>query len=193
MSEATTKEKGKNFTDPRDGVEFINISAIGNTELGRFLSNSSHSKFTHPEYGSFESMIGFWKWYCAKDRESVNNAERINVDRLRTMYGRDAIAHAKNHVKQCFVKSFRQVIAHAIWYKIIANQKMVELMVENKLPYISVSYKGDKNVLVSNPNSDWLVPIYESIAKHLAENGVDVEYSYSYPDRGGKRSYGKKK
>ena len=47
---------------PRDdGVHHLNVYTKAVTVLGRWLSNFTHSPFTHPEYGGkFESMEGFY-------------------------------------------------------------------------------------------------------------------------------------
>jgi hypothetical protein len=45
-----------------DGVTHINVYSRGNTELGRLLSNFAHTPFSHPEFGEFASVEGFWYW-----------------------------------------------------------------------------------------------------------------------------------
>ena len=49
------------YTDSTtDGIDHINIYSKGYTKLGRLLSNFTKSEFTHPIYGHFMSVEGFW-------------------------------------------------------------------------------------------------------------------------------------
>lgn len=45
-----------------DGTKWINCYSRGQTPLGRDLTNLSDIGFTHPEYGQFNSMEGYWHW-----------------------------------------------------------------------------------------------------------------------------------
>ena len=57
-----------------DGEDHINIYSKGKTEIGRWLSNFSHTEII-TEDGKFSSIEGYWYWLTTKD------------ERLRTLIG----------------------------------------------------------------------------------------------------------
>ena len=70
------------YTDSTtDGIDHINIYSKGYTKLGRLLSNFTKSEFTHPIYGHFMSVEGFW--YYIK----LEKIDDIRKEALRSLYG----------------------------------------------------------------------------------------------------------
>lgn len=60
-----------------DGITHINVYSKAETELGRFLSNFSHTPIRLSD-GKFESLEGYWYWLKTQD------------DKLRSMIGYEA-------------------------------------------------------------------------------------------------------
>ncbi len=64
--------------DPKkDGIDHLNVYAMGKTEFGRFFSNMQDSPIELPYLGSFRTIEGLW--YYLKDQD----------DRYRTATGFD--------------------------------------------------------------------------------------------------------
>ena len=110
--------------DPRDdGVTHINIWSKGRTSLGRALSNFAHTPFTHPTYGTFHSMEGYWYWV----------ATGMSDNTLRLLYGYRAKQHGKTlpRVKH---PDFEALICEGLLAKLNANASLKQALIESSLP-----------------------------------------------------------
>jgi len=128
-----TKKEYRSFPNPfvtdlnklgKDGVDHINISQHGNTELGRALSNEIPISVEHPIYGNFRSISGFWYYIKSKERD----------DRCRELIGRDLKELSKT-LTLTHVKNFRAIILDAVWNKIKQREAIAEVMIGTELPY----------------------------------------------------------
>lgn len=128
-----TKKEYRSFPNPfvtdlnklgKDGVDHINISQHGNTELGRALSNEIPISVDHPIYGNFRSVTGFWYYIKSKERD----------DRCRELTGRDLKELSKT-LTLTHVKNFRAIILDAVWNKIKQKEAIAEVMIGTELPY----------------------------------------------------------
>lgn len=131
-----------------DGIDHINIYSKGRTELGRMLSNFAHSPFTHPEYGSFTSIEGFWYWMKTGKKH----------DTLRTLYGFKAKDVGKKlDTVQC--DEFNDEIIEAIRCKLRQNRNILRLLTESYLPFEHYYWYGDvHNPKVYNlPQYKWMI------------------------------------
>lgn len=115
--------------DPQqDGVTHINIYSRGKTDVGRALSNFTYGPFTHPEFGAFVSVEGFWYWVGAED-----GPER---ERLRNLFGPSAkmIGSSIPGIPM-EEEDFRQLVREAMRCKIEQNPAIRRLFVESTLPF----------------------------------------------------------
>lgn len=126
-----------------DGDKHLNIYSRGKTHLGRWLSNFTHSPFTHPEYGKFESMEGFWYWASTG----------MNHHNLKSVWGFKAKQVGREYPK---VKNdkFRGMIKSALRCKLTQHPDELERFLGNKLPLEHYYYYGN----IQNQNTKIIVP-----------------------------------
>lgn len=155
-----------------DGVKFINIWANGNTELGKQLSSFYKSQFIHPYFGTFNCLEGFWHFIVTGRKD----------DKFRELIGNSARMHAKRLNQWERVESFSEIILAANYYKIKQNPEIRKNLIESSLPfemyYIFNPNKtenvGNNSTVISQKNSDWLLPMYEEIRK-MFQHGTELE------------------
>lgn len=154
-----------------DGVEHINIdNNNGKTELGRLLANFSKTPFTHPEYGPFASIEGFWHW--------IRSAEPS--DDIRGLYGDRARAFGRKLDNGQFVENFKGEIIQAIYYKIVQNGKIFDQFVASVLPFKYYYIFGPKKIEISPDYAKWLCDGIEQIRVHLKKYGKDTNPPFVY-------------
>jgi hypothetical protein len=121
------------FLPDNDGIDHINIYSKGKTEIGRLLTNFAHTPFTHPKYGIFQSVEGFW--YFLKTGTKHDN--------LKYLYGYEAKRIGKTYAmerkdledKKGIPEEFKKEILEAIRCKLRQNKHIVKLLVESDLPF----------------------------------------------------------
>lgn len=84
-----------------DGVDHINVSSYGTTEIGRTLSPHAKRIFKHPELGEFYSLFGFLMYL-----KSGSRCERFRVLYGTTSNGTSTHVLAKGYEEQ-FMKGMR--------------------------------------------------------------------------------------
>ena len=142
-----------------DGITHINIFTRGKTVLGRFLTNLSHAPFTHPEYGSFACVEGFWYWLSTGKQHEM----------LRDMLGFEAKSHGKKLEKvQIEPEVFEKLIKEAITLKLRANPKMLNTLIDSSLPLAHYYVYYGK---VVEAGYEWLVEYHEHIRRSCQEKG----------------------
>lgn len=139
-----------------DGVTHINIYSKGRTELGRLLSHFTHTPFTHPYYGPFHSMEGFWYYIKAAEQD----------DTLRTLWGRQAKDYGKRK-PSLRRENFKELIIEANFHKIDQTPELKRLMADSALPFDHYYLFGEEPVFVRPPGFGWLVEGFEEIRQHL--------------------------
>lgn len=149
------------FSTATDGVDHINIHSVGKTELGRLLSHFAHTPFTHPFFGPFYSMEGFW--YFARSG--------FTEDRLRYLSGFRA-KQAGRDLKYKYYDEFKEDIIAANYQKIIQHERIRELMVASELPFDHYYTFGPNSVHVTPKESEWLIKGFEDIRLALKEGTV---------------------
>lgn len=177
------------YTPETDGVNHINIHINARTELGRMLSYFYEIPFTHPYFGPFVSMEGFWHFVQGYTRDPVERVQ-IKLDELRGLSGQ----RAKNFGKQLdwyHVESFKEIILAAHFYKIEQNQDVLDLLIASTLPfdtYYVFKPEGDaagaSNRIIHNPGYEWQVQAFEDIRKMLknGERPVPIDYDSIFSD-----------
>lgn len=109
-----------------DGIDHINVVSKAQTKLGTWLTNMHHSPFTHPEYGHFRNMEGYWHW-CATGK---------SVEELRDMNGFTAKKYAKDFPKVRY-EGFEQDIISGMIEKLKQNSYIYFALMESdhSLPF----------------------------------------------------------
>lgn len=150
-------------TRDKDGIDHINTHPTALTQLGKDLSHFQHKPFTHPYFGNFYSIEGFWYFMRSIKKD----------DRLRYLSGRRAKQVGKDLPYQWY-PNFKEDILAASYQKIIQHEDIRLAMIESTLPfdnyYLFKSVDDPKeapSVHTTPQPSHWLVQGLEDIRKAL--------------------------
>lgn len=142
-----------------DGVTHINIDDSGKTRLGQLLNVMADVPFTHPIYGPFRTVEGFWRWLCAENRQEH--------DQLRSLAGLPAHQYGKTKTVQLKISNFKQEIVMACYYKVTQNPELEKLLMESNLPFKYYYLYGPKKILVNSTHCNWLLQGLRHIREYL--------------------------
>ena len=159
----------------KDGVDYINIYSNATTELGRIMSHFSHTPFTHPYFGYFVSMEGYWYYMRAREKD----------DRLRYLFGFKAKKDGRE-LEPRWYPEFREDILAANYQKIIQTPGLKQLFMESELPFThfyvfannkttakSAGMRSKPAKIVIFPReAEWLIDGLEDIRQALKEDRV---------------------
>ena len=153
------KKRPQVALDPtQDGVTHINVYSKGKTLLGKFLSNMQPYEFTHPAYGKFSSIEGFWHWL---------STGKVN-EKFRTLHGFEALSLGRSLLRVP-MEGFEEEIKVAIRAKIDNHPMLKLLLIQNKLPlthYFVFADKDKKDAVVirDQPQFRWQTLFIEQLA-----------------------------
>lgn len=117
-----------------DGVDHINIYTKAKTELGRALTNISNYGLSHPKYGYFSSMEGYWYWLSTgKQHEEFRNLPAMKCK----LTGRK--------MAKVYYPEFEQDILDGLRLKLLANPEILNSLVNCKLPLVHYYYYGQED------------------------------------------------
>lgn len=144
-----------------DGPVLINIYSKGLTPLGRGLTHFANTPFTHPDYGPFNCMEGFWHWFKSVERD----------DRLRTMMGHEALAFGRTQTVK-YDPDFNQKIMEANLHKINQYPHLKAMLIESTKPFDHYYFYGkDGSQIIIRPKCQkWLCEGFEEIRRNLKAN-----------------------
>lgn len=161
-----------------EGHDHINVYSKSKSPLGRALSNFFYSVFTHPRYGVFNTVEGFYFYLLTG---CMHNE-------LRTMKGIEAKTFGSKAVALRKVdQNFKNEIVEAIAYKIMQNVYIQNLLIESTLPLTHYYYYGDvdKEVKVYDKMREhgYMIHAIEEIRQNLQQNGkIITTYNQSKRD-----------
>jgi len=156
--------------DGEDGIDHINVSQMGKTDLGKFLDINAKAPFNHPELSQFQSVGGLW--FYVKTEAHPESFRYVWGDRCRKM-GKE--------YKTIDVEGFKLIIADATWIKLISNPQMVEEMILSDLPFKNYFYYGALRIKKTTPESAWYCKVLEEIRNTLKRR-VEINDDTSQPD-----------
>lgn len=107
-----------------DGVDHINISRRGLTELGQALDPATFLPFTHSVFGYFSSVSAFWDFI-----ETGCKEERLRDPKF---YVRQKLKEQLERIK---VPDMEFLILDAMYQRIAANPPLVEAIKQSTLPF----------------------------------------------------------
>jgi hypothetical protein len=149
--------------DPKqDSVSHINIYSKGATQLGRMLSNFYHAPFKCGDYGSFESVEGFWYYYFTGCKH----------ERLRELYG-IAAKKAGQTLRDDRIDIGgvtdvdKEVILEAIRCKLRQHKHIRDSLKYSELPFEHYYWWGEPPVVVNLPQYRWIIDEFERLRKIL--------------------------
>lgn len=157
------------YNKATDGIDHINISPQGRTELGVLLAHYTESHFVHEYLGPFDSMEGYWYY--------VKSA--VPDDKLRSLSGKQAYLYGKElpAIRRQF---FREIIKDGNYFKISQNDRLRELFAASELPLTQYYNYGAHSIAINPKTMPWLVPDFEQLREMFR---YDVEHKItSYDD-----------
>jgi hypothetical protein len=161
----TNLELIKRLSQEEDGKDHINIYSRGQTSLGRLLSHFASTYFSHPVYGPFDSMEGFWYYMRSKEKD----------DQLRYLSGFAAKEYGRV-LEPAWYEQFWEDILAANYQKVIQNPHIKQALIASELPfqhyYIHYPQRGNtaRPLIVLPRDFQMLVDGMEEIRKALKED-----------------------
>jgi len=154
--------------EPRfDGWDHINIYSKSPTKLGRAMSNFFHSNFDHPKYGRFASVEGFYYWLLTGE----------TIEKLRELTGYKAKEYGEKFgAVRKIDKAFKESIKEAIGYKVIQNEYIQNLLLDekNQLPFTHYYFYGSKfnpKIIDCSKRDHYMIEAWEEIRRNLLDHG----------------------
>lgn len=146
-----------NNTSDVDGIHHINIWNNGKTELGRMLYQTANALFSHPEFGHFASVLGFWQWLIEKEPD----------DELRRKYNGQVKKYLARRGPRAtrFINDKEAIFFAVNWMKIEQNQEIKEALINSTLPFKEYYYfVGKTNVhRINQRGQEWVCRMFEDI------------------------------
>lgn len=152
------------FMKANDGKDHINIHSMGKVEIGRLLSHFSHTPFTHPAYGPFYSMEGFYYYLRS-------GAVDATAGHMRYLSGYRA-KRKGTMLKYIANANFEQEIMAANYQKIIQHPDILKLFVGSELPFDHYYTFGNNDQIIAPKNADWLIEGFEAIRRAMKADTV---------------------
>lgn len=109
-----------------DGVTHINIYSYARTPLGRWMSNFTFARFTHPIYQTFASLESYWYWLATGRKH----------DELRPMYGYGAKTTGMRYPRiNMDPLEFQQAILEGFLCKTLTSPQAMRDLAASYLPF----------------------------------------------------------
>ena len=143
----------------KDGVDHLNISPKGLTDLGRTLHPNSMLGFTHDVFGDFGSVSAFWDFVETGSRH----------DNVRYMNTAGRMSFMKNAPKYK-VDGLLYFVLDAMWQRVNTYKLLSKSLLESELPFDSYVYLGEFNYPTRRNNSTWMIKGFEEMRSSLKNN-----------------------
>lgn len=155
-------QNGMNKDEMKDGVNFINITSQGETELGKMLFIT----YSHP----FNTFLG----RCANIKNFMTAITRSNFPLnflTKTRFTKEEKAKIfADKSRVINVPNYWALVAYAFIERVKADKKLQEMLVNNTLDYVSFRVSKDKvlfNKIVNITYPDESLVRYIAIVKHV--------------------------
>ena len=148
-----------------DGFDHINISAMGNTELGPALYVGTRLKFVHADLGEFHSLSNFWAYL------ETNAA----TERLRFLSTTARMEELERHERHQ-VEFISFLILDAAWQRIQQLPPLLEAIKTSDLPFDNYFVGGSALARWRRSISHWVIEGYELMRQALKE-GTEPDFS----------------
>ncbi len=171
------KLKTSSYKSQVDGVDHINIYSFGKTELGRMLAPETNGRFVHPIIGPFNCLTGFWAYVKSKSRKNT----------YRTKDARSCLNIVnKFNDAQPNVPNFKAIITSGIYYKVMSDETLKNMVKESTLPFEMYYVKtreeinpvtGKKvtyEIKVQQNYAAWMKASYEEVRRAI-KDGVEPD------------------
>lgn len=151
------------FPNPKnDGIDHINIYSAGKTKLGRMLSNFYHSEVQDDQYGTFQSLEGFWYWYFTGQQHEA----------LRSLWGNKAKQYGKRFFMDRIdvngmTSEMIEAQQHMMIQKVLQNENIKNELLKSDLEF--THYYNYSGTQVFIDDIKWFTDTYEHIRTILKE------------------------
>ena len=132
-----------------DGVDHINISRRGLTELGQALDPATFLPFTHNVFGYFSSVSAFWDFIETGCKEERLRDPKFHVRQK-----------LKGQLERILVPNIEFLILDARYQRIAANPPLVEAIKQSTLPFDCYVVEQETNKRFRKSAVSW---IYEGM------------------------------
>ena len=149
------------YREPKlDGITHINIYSKAKTQLGRMLSNFANTPFTHPVYGAFASIEGYWYWLSTGKTH----------DNLKNLCGLEA-KHTGRKYKRVHYAEFESDVIEGLKCKLHQHPEIMKMFLESHLPFSHYYYYGEETnpIVVENNKVTWIVNWFENYRRELRD------------------------
>lgn len=131
-----------------DGIDHINVYSKAKTELGRLLTNFAHTPFTHPEFGNFKCVEGFWYYIISQD-DRLKNTNGWESKQL----GRTLTEKREHPSKEELLIAYKA--------KLESTPNLKRLLNENSLPLVHYYVYAGK--VVPAKQWEWTATLWEEL------------------------------
>lgn len=161
----------------KDGTTHYNTHTKGASPLGRMLATYYEAPFTHPYFGYFKCIEGFWYYIrggCKDDGFRSLNGYRAKK-RART--GEKDGTYEKNTVPH-----LKEVMLHANYFKIDQNKEIKDELVKSTLPFDYYFLHGPGKLLIRPGNSEQMIEIFTELREVFKGNKKLAPFKYDYSE-----------
>lgn len=156
----------------KDGIDYINISSISKTKLGKILCSNHDKPFT-TFLGIVPNIMTFTRAIVTPNYPTkfISEGRKPTKDEIRRI--------PKTRVK---IPNYWALVTYAYAERIRQDEKLVSMLKENKLPFVSFSKTEEKDffgikISMSSPNTDMNKPlaIITKLSELIKEGKFDDE------------------
>ena len=148
------RKYSRKFTEANDGITHINVYSRGKTELGKLLSNFSHTPFKLDKFGEFASVEAFWYWYFS----DTNNNDIRKLHGTQAKFLGQRLMEGK---KPEILEIDEQVIIAAIYTKLDQNPYIIDMLVQNDLPLAHYYVNSETGAITYKDEYIWITEAIE--------------------------------
>lgn len=151
----------------KDGVDHINVSRRGASQLGKALNLDYVRNWEHKVLGPFRSLNSLWFFLRAKNRSDKIRA--IVGTGLRTFVDSECGGFGEH------LPNFRAMILDSMYLRILDCPEIKAQMIKSVLPFDSYR-ENESGIRIRYDSTRWIIDGYEIIRKALKE---DIEPDFS--------------
>lgn len=156
----------------REGKDHINMYSKSNNDLGKWLSNMSHSVKIPTKYGIFDTLEGYWFYLKVKlSGVELKEEQLVALEKLKTDTGHNARINGTELVGKgkldidfdLFKKEFRIALS----MKASINPDFIRKLAACKLPLVHYYYYGNEdNAKVMMHKETWISEHWDNLRNY---------------------------
>jgi hypothetical protein len=158
----------KAINPDEDGLCHINIYSQGKTLLGRLLSNFAITPITHPLYGKFLCLEGYWHYL----------ATGCCHDEFKILTGHQAKSKSKI-IKKVHLDDFEKKFKEGLDLKLKCHRNIYQSLILSYLPfahYYVYGFGSCQKVIDLSKKYAWLISYFEDYRKLIQEADPECQF-----------------